>query len=119
MGSLSGVRNIHECLCLHVRTVLVPLAQCFGMNSLGDEPFCVSPRRVPAWIAWAMHRLSLSPRAWACTLYLYKYSFYGMDSLRDAPIMLRPVCLGSQVVLVQYSFMAWTAWAMYLLCSHA
>ena len=47
MGSLGGVRSVHECLCLYVRTVLV---KCL------------------AWTAWAMHRLCVGLRAWACTL---------------------------------------------------
>ena len=51
MGSLGGVRSIHECLCLHVSTVLVTLSHCFGMDIRGDAPICVSPRRVLAWTA--------------------------------------------------------------------
>ena len=51
LGSLGGVRSIHECLCLHIRTVLVPLAQCFDMDSRGDAPIFVSPRRVLVWRA--------------------------------------------------------------------
>ena len=57
--SLDGVRSIHECLRLYVRTVFVPLVQWFGMNSLGDAPIMRRPAclgvhvvRVLAWTAW-------------------------------------------------------------------
>ena len=89
MGSLGGVRSIHECLCLYARTMLVPFAQCFGMDSLGDAPFYVHPR------------------TWACTQ---------MDSLGDAPIVLRPACSGSDAVFVHAQFMAYIVWVMHRLC---
>ena len=95
---------------------------------------------VLAWTAGAMHHLCFDPRAWTHTLYLYTYSFYGMDSLSDAPTVFRPACLGSHVVLVyvqvygmdnlgdapiepaclgshavlvSVQHLAWTAWAMH------
>ena len=137
IGSLGGVRSIRECLCLQVCTVLVSLGRCFDMDSRGNVPVCVSPQRVLAWTALVMHRLCLGPLAWARTLYLYTY---GMDRLSDAPIVLRPECLGSHDVLVHVQFygmdnlgnapimparvsshavlipvphLAWTAWVMH------
>ena len=72
MDSLGGVRSIHECLCLYVRTVIVPLVQCFGIGSLGDasilrRPACLGLHavRVLAWTAWAAYVVYMI--ACACT----------------------------------------------------
>ena len=89
MDSLGGVRSIHECLCLYVCTVLVPLVQWFGMDSLGDAPIvrrhaCLGVHVVSvlAWTAWAAYVVYMS--ACTCTYAL---------------------CL--------YNVLAWTAWAMH------
>ena len=44
---------------------------------------------------------------------------YGIYSLSDAPIVLRPACLGLHVELILVQFMAWTAWAMHRSCPRA
>ena len=109
MESLGGVRSIHECLCLYVRAVLLPLVQYFGMDSLGDAPILRRPAclgvhavRVLTWTAWAAYVVYMS----ACAM-------FGMDSLGDAPIVRRPACLDSHAVLVHVQFMTWTTWAAY------
>ena len=73
MKSVGGVRSVHECLCLCVRTVLVPLVRYFGMDSLGDAPILRRPAylgvhavRVLVWTAWAAYVVYMS--ACACTL---------------------------------------------------
>ena len=71
--------------------------------------------RVLRWTAWAMHRLRLGPHArlGRCTC---TRTVYGIYSLSDAPIVLRPACLCLHVELILVQFMAWTVWAMHRSC---
>ena len=113
MDSLSDAPIVLKFAWLGSHVVLVHV-QFYGTDSLGDAPIvpaCLGSHAVLvpvqhlASTAWAMHRLYLGPRAWVCTLYFYTYSFYGMDSLSDAPIVLRPACLDSHVVLIHVQFL--------------
>ena len=112
MDSLGGVRRIHECLCLYVRTALVPLIQCFGIDSLGDAPIV---RRHDARVlrcacceCTGMDSLGGVRSVHEC-LCLYVCTVlvqcFGMDSLGDALVVRRPACLGSHAVLVRVQCM--------------
>ena len=86
MGSLGGVRSIHECLCLHVRTVFVLLTLCFDMSSLDDAPIVLRTAPCLSSHAALVHVQCL----W--------------DVLGDAPIV--PACVGSHAVLVPLPHLA-------------
>ena len=52
----------------------------------------------------------LTCAAWRCTDLSKPAACTGMDSVGNAPIVLRPTCLGSHAVLVHVQFfLAWTA----------
>ena len=72
--------------------MLVPLAQCFGINSLGDAP------------------IVLRPACLGSHAVLVCVQFYGMDSLS--------ACFGSHVVLVHVRFYGMD-WAMHPSCPRA
>ena len=125
MGGLSGVRSIHECLCLHARTVFVPLAQCLTWIAgaclslhvvLVHVQFCGMKSQGKCTYRARVRELA------RCTCTCTAFS---VDSRGDAPLaqcfdMDSPGVFGLvRCTLCTYRFVAWTARAMHLSCSRA